>query len=110
MALTLISHSSLPFQYWTYAFSTAIFLINHLPSLSRGSISPWQTLFGKSPNFSLFKSFGCSCFPLLHPYSKNKFNLRSKECVFLGYASKSKGYLCLDPITSRTYVSQNVVF
>ena len=111
MALTLISHSSLPFQYWTYAFSTAIFLIiNHLPSLSRGSISPWETLFGTSPNFSLFKSFGCACFPLLHPYSKHKFSLRSKECVFLGYASNSKGYLCLDPLTSRTYISRNVVF
>jgi transposase InsO family protein len=101
MALTLISHSSLPFQYWTYAFSTAIFLINRLPSLSRGSISPWQTLFGNSPNFSFFKSFGCACFPLLRPYSKNKLNLRSKECVFLGYASSSKGYLCLDPVTSQ---------
>jgi transposase InsO family protein len=110
MALTLISHSSLPFQYWTYAFSTAIFLIHRLPSLSRGSISPWETLFGKSPNFSLFKSFGCACFPLLRPYSKHKFSLRSKECIFLGYASNSKGYLCLDPLTSRTYISRNVVF
>ena len=110
MALTLISHSSLPFQYWSYAFSTAIFLINRLPSLSRGSISPWQTLFGTSPNFSFFKSFGCACFPLLRPYSKNKFNLHSKECVFLGYASNSKGYLCLDPLTSRIYVSRHVVF
>ena len=39
-ALTLISHSSIPFKYWPYVFSTAIFLINRLPSLSRGSISP----------------------------------------------------------------------
>jgi transposase InsO family protein len=110
MALTLISHSSIPFKYWTYAFSTAIFLINRLPSLSRGSISPWQTLFGQSLNFSFFKSFGCACFPLLRPYSKNKLNLRSKECVFLGYTSSSKGYLCLDPITSQIYVSRNVIF
>ena len=28
MTLTLISQSSLPFRYWSYAFSTAIFLIN----------------------------------------------------------------------------------
>jgi hypothetical protein len=110
MSLTLISHSSLPFQYWSHAFSTAIFLINRLPSLSRGSVSPWESLFGHSPNFSIFKSFGCACFPLLRPYSKHKFSLRSKECIFLGYASNSKGYLCLDPITSRTYISRNVIF
>jgi transposase InsO family protein len=110
MSLTLISQSSLPFRYWSYAFSTAIFLINRLPSLHRGSSSPWETLFAKSPNYSLFKSFGCACFPLLRPYTKHKFNFRSKECIFLGYASNSKGYLCLDPLTSRIYVSRHVTF
>jgi hypothetical protein len=110
MALTLISQSSLPFSYWSYAFSTAIFLINRLPSLHRGSYSPWETLFAKSPNYSLFKNFGCACFPLLRPYTKHKFNFRSKECVFLGYASNSKGYLCLDPNTSRIYTSRHVTF
>ncbi len=40
MALTLISQSSIPFQYWSYAFSTTVFLINRLPSLHRHSTSP----------------------------------------------------------------------
>ncbi len=110
IALTLISQSSLPFQYWSYAFSTAVFLINRLPSINRNSLSPRENIFGNSPNYSLFKSFGCACFPLLHPYSKHKFTLRSKECIFLGYASNSKGYLCLDPITSHFYVSRHVKF
>ena len=110
MSFTLISQYSLPFRFWSYAFSTAIFLINRLPSLHRGSSSPWETLFAKSPNYSLFKSFGCACFPLLRPYTKHKFNFRSKECIFLGYASNSKGYLCLDPLTSRIYVSRHVTF
>ena len=110
IALTLISQSSLPFQYWSYAFSTAVFLINRLPSINRNSLSPWENIFGTSPNYSLFKSFGCACFPLLRPYSKHKFSLRSKECIFLGYASNSKGYLCLDPITSRFYISRHVKF
>jgi hypothetical protein len=110
MSLTLMSQSSLPFCYWSYAFSTAIFLINRLPSLHRGSSSPWETLFAKSPNYSLFKNFGCACFPLLRPYTKHKFNFRSTECIFLGYASTSKGYLCLDPLTSKIYVSRHVTF
>ena len=110
IALTLISQSSLPFQYWSYAFSTAVFLINRLPSINHNSLSPWENIFGNSPNYSLFKSFGCACFPLLRPYSKHKFTLRSKECIFLGYASNSKGYLCLYPITSRFYVSRHVKF
>ena len=110
MSLTLISQSSFPFQYWSYAFSIAIFLINRLPTLHRHSTSPWETLFFKAPNYSLFRTFGCVGFPLLCTYSKHKFSLRSKECIFLGYAFNSKGYLCLDPITSRFYVSRHVVF
>ena len=90
MAFTLISQSSLPFGYWTYAFSMSVFLINRFPSLHRCSTSPWEKHFAKSPNFSFFKSFGCECFPLLRPYSKHKFHLHSKECIFLGYASNSK--------------------
>ena len=110
IALTLISQSSLPFQYWSYAFSTVVFLINRLPSINRNSLSPWENIFGNSPNYSLFKSFGCACFLLLRPYSKHKFTLRSKECIFLGYASNSKDYLCFDPITSQFYVSRHVKF
>jgi hypothetical protein len=46
----------------------------------------------------------------LRPYSKHKLLPRSRECVFLGYASNSKGYLCLDIATSRLFVSQHVIF
>ena len=78
MALTLISQSFLPFQYWSYAFFYRRFLINRLPSLHRHSTSPWESLFSKQPNYSFFKNFGCACFPLLCPFSKHKFNLHSK--------------------------------
>ena len=35
MALTIVDQASLPFKFWPYAFTTAVFLINHLPSLSQ---------------------------------------------------------------------------
>jgi transposase InsO family protein len=45
LSLTLISHSSLPLTYWPYAFSTSVYLINRLPSSTRGFKSPWEVLF-----------------------------------------------------------------
>ena len=110
LSLTLISQSSLPLTYWPYAFATSVHLINRLPSPTRLFKSPWEVLFHHKPNYNLFKTFGCACFPLLRPYSKHKLLPRSSECVFLGYSSNSKGYLCLDPHTSRLYVSRHVIF
>ena len=110
MALCLISHSLLPYTYWPYAFSTAVYLINRLPSIIRNYVSPWEILFGNSPDYKSFKVFGCACYPLLHPYNSHKFSLRSTQCVFLGYASKAKGYHCLDSNTNRLNTSRHVVF
>ena len=110
MALCLISHSSSPYSYWPYAFSTAVYLINRLPSIIRNYVSPWEILFGNSPDYKSFKVFGCACYPLLHPYNSHKFSLRSTQCVFLGYASKAKGYHCLDSNTNRLNTSRHVVF
>ena len=110
MALCLISHSSLPFTYWPYAFSTAVYLINRLPSITRNYMSPWEILFRHSPDYKSFKVFGCACYPLLRPYNSHKFNLRSTQCIFLGYATNAKGYLCLDPKSNRLYTSRHVIF
>uniref|UniRef100_A0A2N9HKM9 Integrase catalytic domain-containing protein n=1 Tax=Fagus sylvatica TaxID=28930 RepID=A0A2N9HKM9_FAGSY len=110
MGLTLMSQASLPLTFWPYAFSTAVFLINRLPSPHRGLISPWESLFGSSPPYSIFRSFGCACYPLLRPYSKHKLLPRSVQCIFLGYPSNAKGFLCFDPVSSRFFVSRHVTF
>jgi hypothetical protein len=58
----------------------------------------------------MLKSFGCQCFPLLTPYTAHKLHPKTTPCVFLGYPSHTKGYLCLDPITKRLYTSRHVLF
>lgn len=59
--------------------------------------SPYEKLFGKSPNYDSLCIFGCRCFPCLHEYAKNKFDPRSLPRVFLGYSYQFKGYRCLHP-------------
>lgn len=96
--------------YWPYSFATSIVLINRLPIETLNLKSPWEVLFDTTPTYTSFKIFGCSCYPLLRPYNKHKLDLRSKECVFLGYASHSKGYFCLDTSNNKLLISRNVVF
>lgn len=81
-----------------------------MPSYTLHNSTPYTKLFRAEPSYSDLRVFGCACYPLLRPYNKHKLEFRSKQCIFLGYSSNHKGYRCLDPSTSRIYLSRNVVF
>jgi hypothetical protein len=108
--LALLAQSHLPPKYWVEACLTAVYLINRMPSYTLHNSTPYTKLFRAEPSYSDLRVFGCACYPLLRPYNKHKLEFRSKQCIFLGYSSNHKGYRCLDPSTSRIYLSRNVVF
>ena len=108
--ITLLSKASLPFQFWSYAVQLAIFLINLLPIATLQFHSPYFLLYHSQPDLHQLRIFGCACYPLLRPYTSHKLEPRTKECIFLGYSSVSKGYLCFDPITESMYLSRHVLF
>ena len=108
--LALLYQSHLPLNFWSYAFTTAIYLINRLPFSVLGFHSPWEKLYSKTPSVHALNSFRCACYPFLRPYNKNKLQPRSTQCVFLGYPPMSKGYIFLDPTSNRIYISCHVLF
>jgi len=111
MGLTLMFQSMTPQKYWVEAFFTSNFLSNLLPTTALATkISPYEALFGKVPNYSALRTFGCACFPTLRDYARTKFDLRSLKCIFLGYTDKYKGYRCFYPPTGRVYLSRHVLF
>ncbi|KAJ0640006.1 putative RNA-directed DNA polymerase [Helianthus annuus] len=92
------------------AFSSAVYIINRLPSSLLDGKSPFELLYHTVPNYALFKAFGCRVFPCLRDYTPHKLAPCSLPCLFIGYCSKYKGYRCLDPITSRVYVTRSARF
>ncbi|KAK0593671.1 hypothetical protein LWI29_001354 [Acer saccharum] len=109
-ALTLLHHASMPPKYWSLAFSTAVYLINRMPTKVLGHHSPYFRLFGKEPNYRKLRIFGCLCYPWLRPYTSHKLQPRSRPCVFVGYSTEHSAYLCLDRSTGKVFVSCHVVF
>ncbi|KAM1666313.1 hypothetical protein ACFX1X_045967 [Malus domestica] len=108
--LTLLHQASLPLTYWSYAFKTAVYLINRMPTHVLNNISPYKALFGDLPNYIKLRVFGCLCFPWLRPYNSNKLLPRSRPCLFLGYFSTQSAYLCLNLPSRRMFVSHHVRF
>lgn len=110
VGLALLAHSSIPQTFWSYAFQTVVFLINRLLTPVLNIRSPYLCLFSHAPDYNILRCFGCSCFPYLRPYNAHKLLFRSRECVFLGYSSSHKGYICFDPFSGKVFVSRDVVF
>lgn len=100
----------MPKSYWSYAFATATYLINRLPTPTLLMKSPLQKLFGTDPNYTKLRVYGCLCFPWLRPYNANKLEDRSTPCVFIGYSPTQSTYLCLQPSIGRIYTSRHVKF
>ncbi|KAL5835213.1 hypothetical protein ACOSQ4_014710 [Xanthoceras sorbifolium] len=80
---SLLLESFVPLRFWCEALSTAVHLINRLPSLSLNHVSPFTRLFGHPPDYSNLRTFSCVYF--------------SVQCAFIGYSVHQKGFLCYDP-------------
>ncbi|KAI3765987.1 hypothetical protein L2E82_16034 [Cichorium intybus] len=108
--LSMLFHAHVPSSYWVDAFTSAVFIINRLPSKVLDNKSPFQLLYSRMPSYENFRTFGCQVYPYLRDYAATKLSPRSIPCIFLGYHSQYKGFKCLDPSSSRIYVTRHARF
>jgi hypothetical protein len=109
-SLALLADSSVPKLFWDEACQTSCYLINRMPTPILGNLSHFEKLNKKPPYYIFLRIFGCTCFPHLRSYNQHKYELRFKECDFLGYNSRHKGYKCFHVPTQKYYISRDVVF
>ena len=89
---------------------TAVYLLNRIPSSILNFISPWEKLYGHKQPLHALKTFGCAVYPYLRPYVSSKFDPKSSQGIFFGYPPQSKGYICLDVLIGRIYISCHCIF
>lgn len=110
MARCLLIQANLPVTFWSEAAMTACHIRNRSPCRSLETFkTPYEIMFGTKPCVSYFKIFGQKAY-ILNKNHKRKFDVRSKEHIFVGYSLYSKAYRFYDPETRKIYVSRNAKF
>lgn len=75
---------------WSLLFGPmAVFLINRMCTSSFNMMSPFEKLFGKTPNLLHLKVVGCACYPLLKPYNKHNLEPKTSQHVLFGLIIKA---------------------
>ncbi|KAI5397120.1 hypothetical protein KIW84_063083 [Lathyrus oleraceus] len=110
LGLALLAHATMPIIYWDHSFTTAVYLIDRLPTsaLPRFS-SPFEVVHNKQPDYSSLRMFGCAYYPCMGTYNKHNLEFKSYKCVYFGVSPTHKGFKCLNS-EGRVFISKDVVF
>lgn len=90
VARALYFQSGVPIQFWSECILTATFLINGTPSPLLHNKTLYEALYKATINYSFFRVFCCLAFASTLKTHRNKFQPRSRVCIFLGYPHSIK--------------------
>ena len=107
MVRSMISFTDLPFSFWGFALETAAFTLNRAPSKSVET-TPYELWFGKRPNLSFLKIWGCDAY--VKKLQPNKLESKSDKCVFVGYPKETAGYYFYHKTEGKVFVAKSGVF
>jgi hypothetical protein len=94
----MMINSSAPLALWGEALMTAIRLRNLLTTAYDKTATPYEMFWGRKPNISGLRTFGCAAYVKVHKYARMKLDPMSRLGMLVGYALTSKAYrvLCED--------------
>ena len=108
---SMLSDSNLCKSFWAEAVTTAAYVRNRCPTSALGeNVTPYEMLNGRKPNVSHLRVFGSKCFAHVPKDERDKLDVKSKNCVFVGYSSISKGYRVYDLNDKKLFMSRDVIF
>ncbi|XP_042950195.1 uncharacterized protein LOC122282303 [Carya illinoinensis] len=109
MARVMIHSKNVPTHFWGEAVNTACHIVNRVYPRPNTSKTPYELWKGKKPNVKYFIVFGSQCYILRDRENLAKFDPKSDEGIFLGYARNSRAYRCYNLHTRTEIESINVV-
>lgn len=110
-ARTMLLHAGLPKPFWAEAVATAAYLRNRMPtSALQDKATPYEKWYGRKPNLSYLKVFGCTAYAHIPDEERRKLDQKAEKLRFVGYAMQSKGYRLYSEKSGQVKIRRNVVF
>jgi hypothetical protein len=95
MARTMLDEHRTPSRHWAEVVNTAYHVGNWIFLRAFLNKTCYELMHGRAPKVSHFRAFGCRCF-ILKKGRLDKFESRSSDGIFLGYASHSRAFHVLN--------------
>jgi hypothetical protein len=108
MARTMLNEAKLPDTFWREAVNTTIYILNRAQIRVNNNKTPYELWKGRPTTVKYFKVFGSKCYIKRNEDNLGKFDSRTDEGIFLGYASGSKAYKCYNKILCKVVDSIDV--
>lgn len=106
----LFHQSKLPEKFWGECVLCVAYLINRIPLVSIGNVTPYERVYKEPPILEHLRIFGCLCFVSTTKVNRSKLDHRASPSVFIGYPATQKGYKVLDLKSQQIQVSRDVIF
>jgi len=98
-ARSMLSRARLGQEFWAEAMGIACYLVNRSPSSVLEDKTPQEVWIGKKPSLSHLRVFGCDAYVHVPKEKRTKLDIKSKNCIFIGYKYGLKGYKLWNPVT-----------
>jgi transposase InsO family protein len=109
MARTMLDEHRTQRIYWAEAVNNGCHVGNQIFLRAFLNKTCYELMHGRAPRVSHFRSFGCQWF-ILKKGMLDKFELRSSDGIFLGYASHSRAFRVLNLDTNLVMETWEVTF
>jgi hypothetical protein len=110
MAQTMLDKHRTSKRFWAEAVNTVCYVSNRIYFRVHKKKTCYELMHGRTPKVSHFHVFGCKCFILKKGKKLDKFEARSVDVIFFGYASHSRAYHVLNLETNQIVETCEVTF
>jgi len=107
---TLLSQSGLTRTWWEEAATHWLHGKIRLPSSATAPLTPFELFYGRKPDLSSMRPFGCLAYVHLQKDQRPALLPHASQCILIGYPTDYKGWRFWDPQAHKEIISDSAVF